>query len=220
MWAFHLSKSVNPWPEKRGEKVENNSYLLETLKEFGNISGGNAAASLALLMDTQVYLSVSKVDKMTQLDLKTNDLRVEEHMISILLPFDGDMEGMLLFLLNQTFAQTYLKKVMQRDVCAYQLQEQELKMLEETASIMASAFMEGIASYLKYAICIQQPSITMDMKGSILNEVLTMAVQDQHQALRISRSFWVSSCETPNELIFLVKGNSVDKLCASLEVSR
>lgn len=119
--------------------MENNSYLLETLKEFGNISGGNAAASLALLMDTQVYLSVSKVDKMTQLDLKTNDLRVEEHMISILLPFDGDMEGMLLFLLNQTFAQTYLKKVMQRDVCAYQLQEQELKMLEETASIMASA---------------------------------------------------------------------------------
>ncbi len=208
MWAFHLSKSVNTLHKKRGEKVENNSYLLETLKEFGNISGGNAAASLALLMDTQVYLSVSK------------NLRVEEHMISILLPFDGDMEGMLLFLLNQTFAQTYLKKVMQRDVCAYQLQEQELKMLEETASIMASAFMEGIASYLKYAICIQQPSITMDMKGSILNEVLTMAVQDQHQALRISRSFWVSSCETPNELIFLVKGNSVDKLCASLEVSR
>ncbi|MFR2703437.1 MAG: chemotaxis protein CheC [Longicatena caecimuris] len=201
--------------------MENNSYLLETLKEFGNISGGNAAASLALLMDTQVYLSVSKVDKMTQLDLKTNDLRVEEHMISILLPFDGDMEGMLLFLLNQTFAQTYLKKGDATGcVCAYQLQEQELKMLEETASIMASAFMEGIASYLKYAIRIQQPSITMDMKGSILNEVLTMAVQDQHQALRISRSFWVSSCETPNELIFLVKGNSVDKLCASLEVSR
>ena len=84
LWAFHLSKSVNTLHKKRGEKVENNSYLLETLKEFGNISGGNAAASLALLMDTQVYLSVSKVDKMTQLDLKTNDLRVEEHMISIL----------------------------------------------------------------------------------------------------------------------------------------
>ena len=141
-------------------------------------------------------------------------------MMSILVPVGCDMEGRFLFLLNQTFAQTYLKKVMQRDVCAYQLQEQELKMLEETASIMASAFMEGIASYLKYAIRIQQPSITMDMKGSILNEVLTMAVQDQHQALRISRSFWVSSCETPNELIFLVKGNSVDKLCASSEVSR
>ena len=80
MWAFHLSKSVNTLHKKRGEKVENNSYLLETLKEFGNISGGNAAASLALLMDTQVYLSVSKVDKMTQLDLKTNDLRVEQHI--------------------------------------------------------------------------------------------------------------------------------------------
>lgn len=197
-----------------------NSYLLETLEEFGNIGGGNAAASLSQLMNMHVHMTPSKVKQITRQDMQTSLLWEEEHMISILLPFDGNVEGMLLFLLNKTFAHTYLKRIMGHDVCFEKLQVQELDMLEETASIMASAFMQGIASYLHYTIRILQPCITMDMKGSILNEVLSVAIQYPKPALQIQRSFWVDSCKAVNELIFLVKGNSVDTLYTSLEVAK
>lgn len=195
-----------------------NSYLLETLKEFGNIGGGNAAASLSRLMDTQVHMTKSVVEQLHQQDLNNAALYNEEHMISILLPFDGDIEGMVLFLLNKNFARTYLETIMQQDIDFAKLQILELDMLEETASIMASAFIQGIASYLAYTVRIQQPSITMDMKGSILNEVLSIVVQYPQPALCIRRNFWITSCQDANELIFLVKGNYTDKLYASLEV--
>ena len=87
-----------------------NDMHIDALREIGNIGAGNAAASLAMMLADQIDISVPTV-RILEYERVMEELGGPEQMIvGLLLCLEGDVNGMIMFLLHQEFANRLLKE--------------------------------------------------------------------------------------------------------------
>ena len=81
-----------------------NDMHIDALREIGNIGAGNAASSLAMMLADQIDISVPTV-RILEYERVMEELGGPEQMIvGLLLCLEGDVNGMIMFLLHQNFA--------------------------------------------------------------------------------------------------------------------
>ena len=94
---------------------ELNDMHIDALREIGNIGSGNAASSLAMMLAVQVDISVPVV-RILDYEQVMDELGGPEQMIvGLLLCLDGDVNGMIMFLLHQEFANKLLESLLGED---------------------------------------------------------------------------------------------------------
>lgn len=149
------------------------SVQFDVLKEIGNIGAGNATTALSKLLDTRIDMRVPKVNLAGFSEITGIIGDEEQVMVGILLSLEGDVNGMMMFLLDTKSAgrlvKSILKKENEPDKDIYDFDEIELSALNEIGNIITGAYLSALSDLTKLTIVSSVPNLQVDMAGAILS---------------------------------------------------
>ncbi len=150
------------------ENVDN--MYFDVLKEIGNIGAGNAASSLAQILQTKVDMKVPRVE-LLDFDQIGDAIGGEEQiMAGIYVLVQGDITGSIMFLLEQHSAKSLVRKLMMGMATeGDDMNEMEQSALKEIGNIITGAYLNSLSALTNMTITESVPDLTIDMAGAILS---------------------------------------------------
>lgn len=196
-----------------------NDMHIDALREIGNIGSGNAASSLAMMLSVQVDISVPVV-RILDYEQVMDELGGPEQMIvGLLLCLEGDVNGMIMFLLHQEFANRLLGTLLgEEPPTDGEMDEMAYSALQEVANIMAASYVNAIASLTDFTIDITVPSMCVDMLGAILSVPAIHYANISDRMIFIEDKFSGKDLEAPNHVLLIPDVESLGKIMEKLGI--
>lgn len=145
----------------------------DVLKEIGNIGAGNATTALAKMINAKIDMKVPKVDLLGFSEIASAMGSEETVMVGILLLLEGDVNGMMMFLLEVESARNLVNKLMmietKEEDKGTEFNEIQLSALNEIGNIITGAYLSALSDLTKLKIVSSVPSLQVDMAGAILS---------------------------------------------------
>ena len=142
----------------------------DVLKEIGNIGAGNATTALAQLINTKIDMSVPQVSLVPFNRIADTIGSEETVLVGILLGLEGDISGMMMFLLQEKSAHNLVNILMGNpDAKEGTFDEMEMSALSEIGNIIAGSYLSALAGLTNMTIVASVPSLSVDMAGALLS---------------------------------------------------
>lgn len=150
-----------------------NEIHIDVLKEIGNIGAGNAATSLASILNEKVEIGMPLV-RITDFDKAVEAVGGAEAMkVGVLLNFSGQANGMIMFLLSMEDSKKISGILLQgfddNDTPPDQISEMGLSAIQEIGNILGSSYIGSISSLAGLEINLSVPYISIDMAGALMS---------------------------------------------------
>lgn len=199
--------------------VENlNNYMIDVLKELGNIGAGNAATALASMISKKVDMAVPNV-RILEFKNVAEILGGEENLvIGIYFELTEDIVGNMMFALDLDSAINLTDMLYNRKKEGKELDEMDISALSEVGNILASSYANSLSILTGLKIFISVPSISIDMAGAILS---VPAIQFGHvsdHAVMIETLFEEDENLVRGNFFLLPDLSSFDKIMTALGV--
>lgn len=199
--------------------VENlNNYMIDVLKELGNIGAGNAATALASMISKKVDMAVPNV-RILEFKNVAEILGGEENLvIGIYFELTEDIVGNMMFALDLDSAINLTDILYNRKKEGKELDEMDISALSEVGNILASSYANSLSILTGLKIFISVPSISIDMAGAILS---VPAIQFGHvsdHAVMIETLFEEDDNLVRGNFFLLPDLSSFDKIMTALGV--
>ncbi|MEG6571529.1 chemotaxis protein CheC [[Clostridium] cellulosi] len=154
--------------------LENYENLSETqkdvLREIGNIGGGNAATALSSILTGRVNMSLPQLHIINVNEIAELLGGPEKEIVGILVTMTGDIQGMLLFLLDKAFTHMLINVLLGKSIDSFEnINDMDLSALKEIGNILAGSYINAISTLTGLRIKLFPPDIAVDMVGAILN---------------------------------------------------
>ncbi len=152
------------------DKIDNlNEMHIDVLRELGNIGSGNAATSISAMLSKPVNISVPIIN-IVDYNQATEMLGGPENtLVGLLLMLEGDVRGIMMFLLEKDFAHLILNSLLGQNLKSFEeVDDMGLSALKEIGNIMAASYVNAISSMTGMVIDISVPEISIDMVGAML----------------------------------------------------
>jgi len=147
-----------------------NIQFLDVLQEIGNIGAGNATTALAKMINKKVDMNVPKVKILDFKDVGDTLGGAENEVVGILFNVIGDINGLMMYVLNVDSAHSLINVLMGKDLeNREEFSDMEFSALKEVGNILASSYLSSLATLMKLKIKIMAPQIAIDMAGAILS---------------------------------------------------
>lgn len=148
--------------------LDNMQY--DVLREIGNIGAGNATTALSQMINSKVAMKVPKVELLEFKELSEIVGGAEKIVVGILFTLGGDIDGMMMFMLDRPAA-THLVNILMGtgEVRDGEFSEMELSALNEIGNIIAGAYLSSLSALTKLTISSSIPYMAIDMAGAILS---------------------------------------------------
>lgn len=189
---------------------ELNDMQLDVLREIGNIGAGNAATALATILDEKVEITLPKV-RITDFNTAVNALGGAETMtVGVLVNFEGEANGMIMFLLNMEDATGIMSILIQEDAESQedkdgQLSELKLSAIKEIGNILGSSYINSISTLTGLSIHISVPYIAIDMAGALLSVPIIEFGSVGDKVLFIEESFLAEEDQLSSNIILFAE---------------
>lgn len=192
---------------------------LDVLKEIGNIGAGNAATSLAMMLDQRVNISVPTVKILDYHGATEAMGGPEEMVVGVLLLFQGDLSGMMMFLLQKNFAHMTLSTLLGEPFRDFEaIDDIGYSALQELANIMTASYLNAISQLTGLTITVSVPSLAIDMAGAIMS-VPTIHFEDLgDKVLFIEDDFYTEKERATSQILLMPDQPSMIRLLASLGI--
>ncbi|MCH5273155.1 MAG: chemotaxis protein CheC [Lachnospiraceae bacterium] len=142
----------------------------DVLKEIGNIGAGNATTALATMLQVKVDMKVPKVALLDFQELPEILGGAENIIIGILLTLSGNIDGMMMFVLERGAAHAMVNMLMGQDApLDAEFSEMETSALQEIGNIITGAYLSSLSNLTQMSINASIPYISIDMAGAILS---------------------------------------------------
>lgn len=153
------------------ESVENlNSKYLDILQEIGNIGAGNATTALAKMINKKVDMGIPQVRILEFKNMGDILGGAENLVVGILFNIVGDINGIMMYVLEQNSAHSLVNILMGRDIkCTADFDEMDFSALQELGNILTSSYLSSLSTLTQLEIKPQSPQIAFDMAGAILS---------------------------------------------------
>lgn len=149
-------------------QIENFQY--DVLKEIGNIGAGNATTALSQLINTKIDMNVPKVELLEFKELADIVGGAENIVVGILLTLEGDIDGIMMFMLEKSSAHHLVNILMGKSLDNFDdFTEMDLSALSEIGNIIAGAYLSSLATLTNMLIISSVPYMAIDMAGAILS---------------------------------------------------
>lgn len=191
------------------------SFIMDVLKEIGNIGSGNAVTALANLLSKKIYMSVPKVRIIDFKDIATI-LGEEELIVGIYLNLKEDIEGNIMFTIDMKSATNLLKMLLDREV--EELDEISISALSEVGNILSSSYVNALSELTGLKIAVSVPSIAIDMAGAILSVPAIQFGLISDKVLFIETVFEEGDNQVKGNLFLLPNIESFQKILSLLGV--
>lgn len=194
-----------------------NSMQFDVLKEIGNIGAGNATTALSKLLNAKVDMKVPKIELLEFKDLSDVIGGAENVVVGILLTLDGDIDGMIMFILEQEPAQAIVRLLMQ-GMCevSEEFTELELSALQEIGNIIAGAYLSSLSTLTNMTITSSIPYLAIDMAGAILSVPAIEFGKISDKALLIETEFGDKDLEVNGYFVLIPTLDSYNAILTSL----
>lgn len=202
------------------QKIDDLSSMhLDVLKEIGNIGSGNAATSLAEMLNIVVDITVPNV-KLLEFNDAVEFLGGPENIvIGMLVRLSGDISGMMLYVIQEAFAANLSKSILGKESFSVMgLDEMDSSLISEVGNIMSASYVNAIASLSGMFIDISVPSLCVDMAGAILSVPAIEFSQIGDKVLFIDDSFVMGDNEVRSNMILVPELASLNKLFGTLGI--
>ncbi len=202
------------------EKYEDlNSVQLDVLREIGNIGSGNAATALAQLLSRFVDMKVPEVCLLDFQQAMQAMGDPENTVVGILIRLTGDIEGIIMFLLEEPFAKTICTTLMgDHPFSLLELDPSDMSVLNEIGNIMGGSYVNAIANIANMLIDISVPALTVDMLGAIMNVPVVEFSQVGDKVLMIAEQFLMDGVEIHSKMLLIPTVDSLQTLLDKLGV--
>ncbi|MBR6329224.1 MAG: chemotaxis protein CheC [Lachnospiraceae bacterium] len=143
----------------------------DVLREIGNIGAGNAATSLAQLLNTKVDISVPKID-LLEFSQVGEAMGGEELLVAgIYLRIEGDLNGSIMFLMAEKSAHDLVSRLMggMPPENEDSFSEMEMSALKEIGNIITGAYLNSLSTLTNMKIIPSIPDLCVDMAGALLS---------------------------------------------------
>ena len=147
-----------------------NDLQFDVLKEIGNIGAGNATTALAKMMNMKIDMNVPRVDLVPFTNLPDIFGSPEEVLAGILVQLDGDIKGMMMFLVKEKSAHNLVNSLMGGMIQSSGdgFSDMELSALGEIGNIIIGAYLSAMSNLTSLKISSSVPYISIDMAGALL----------------------------------------------------
>lgn len=147
-----------------------NDTQYDVLKEIGNIGAGNATTALASLVNAKIDMGVPKVALVPFQKMAEIIGSEEQILVGILLGLEGDISGIMMFLLDEHSAHFLVNSLVGNPPEKEDsFSEMELSALNEIGNIIAGAYLSALANLTGLTIVSSIPSMSIDMAGALLS---------------------------------------------------
>ena len=150
--------------------AEMDEMSADILKELGNIGTGNAITSLAQMMGIPLDISSPSLHLAQVQEIYTLLEQSQEVETGILVEIKGEITGMFLFFLNESFTNIVLDEILEkRERNILELDDLERSLLSELGNIMCGSYIRALSALMDMDIDVSVPEICVDMGGAILS---------------------------------------------------
>ena len=193
---------------------------IDCLQEMGNIGSGNAASSLSAMLGKSVTMHVPKIsvlDYQSVIDVMGGP---EKIITAILVTFKGDIKGMMIFLLENAFAEIVVNTFMgKQNIDVVRMDEADSSAVKEMGNIMAGAYLSALAAMAEFTIQMDPPSMSIDMMGAVMNAPMVTLDEVGDKVLFIDEGFKIDNTEINANIILVPEMESLDILMKKLGVN-
>lgn len=142
----------------------------DVLSELGNIGAGNATTALATMINKRIDIGVPHVRLVDFSHISTIIGPEEEVMVGILIMLSGDINGMMMFLMDTTMAKNLVNILMCREEGAEVVfNDMEKSVVMEIGNIIAGSYLNSLSTMTNLKIDVSVPMLQIDMAGAILS---------------------------------------------------
>lgn len=146
------------------------SYKMDVLREIGNIGAGNAATALAKMLNKKIDMEVPKVKVMEFNQVSEMLGGAEILVVGLLLKMTGEMNGSIMFILENNAAHVLVNILMGKPVENREnFDEIEMSALKELGNILAGSYVSSLSNLTGLNIMPTVPEIAIDMAGAIIS---------------------------------------------------
>ena len=188
---------------------------IDCLREIGNIGSGSAASSLSEMLGKTIEMKVPNVCVLEYQQIIDAMGGPEKVITGILVRLEGDIKGMMMFLLEDSFAQVVLSTFMNAET---KLGDMELSVITEMGNIMAGSYLRALSTLTGLTIDMSIPSMTVDMLGAIMSVPITEFAQVGDKVLFIDDGFKIDGVAIKSNIILIPEMESLETLMKKLGV--
>lgn len=194
-----------------------NSMQFDVLKEIGNIGAGNATTALSKLLNAKVDMKVPKIELLEFKDLSDIIGGAENVVVGILLTLEGDIDGMIMFILEQEPARSIVRMLLQ-GMCEVgeEFTELEMSALQEIGNIIAGAYLSSLSTLTNMTITSSIPYLAIDMAGAVLSVPAIEFSKISDKALLIETEFGDKNLEVNGYFVLIPTLDSYSAILTSL----
>ena len=198
---------------------ELSSVALDCLREIGNIGSGSAASALSQMLNKPIEMNVPDV-RVLDYNTVIDEMGGPEKVITgILVTLSVDLEGMIMFLLEDTFAKVVLSTFLgKEDIDVTDLDEGDISAIKEMGNIMAGSYLGALGTMTGMTIDMSTPSMTVDMMGAIMNAPMVEFSEVGDKVLFINDGFIIDKVDIKSNIILIPTVESLDILMKKLGV--
>jgi chemotaxis protein CheC len=196
-----------------------NEIHIDVLKEIGNIGSGNAATALASILGDTVAMDIPKVN-IVDVNQAVDALGGPEKItIGVLCKLSEDIEGLMMFLIQQEYAPVILEGI----GCpgtkeSGPLSEMEKSAISEIGNILISSYINSIATLSKLNIHTSVPALCVDMVGALMSvPAIEMATVSDH-IIFIQDSFLSDEQSITANMLLVPNITSLEKILQRLGI--
>ncbi len=143
---------------------------LDLLRELGNIGAGNATTALSQLINKRIDMGIPVVSVLEFKELAEVLGGAENPIVGILLGVEGEVNGMMMFVLEQSAAHNLVNMLMGQEIDNFEdFTEMDLSALKEIGNIITGAYLSSLSSLTNLKIIATVPYMAIDMAGAILS---------------------------------------------------
>ncbi len=192
---------------------------IDCLREIGNIGSGSAASALSQMLGKPIEMKVPNVCVLEYQQIIDTMGGPEKVITGILVRLQGDIKGMMMFLLEDSFAHVVLSTFMSAEnVQVTRLGEMELSVITEMGNIMAGSYLQALSTLTGLTIDMDIPSMTVDMLGAIMSVPITEFAQVGDKVLFIDDGFAIDGVDIKSNIILIPEMESLETLMRKLGV--
>ncbi|MDI0266450.1 MULTISPECIES: chemotaxis protein CheC [unclassified Clostridioides] len=190
---------------------------MDALREIGNIGSGNAITALASMINSNIEVLIPMVN-ILEYNEATNLLGGPENkVVCILLDMKGDINGMFMFLLDESITQLMLNSLFNKEESVLdEIEGIEISAIKEIGNIMASSYVNAMASMLDMTISISVPDMCIDMVGAVLNVPMIRFSDVGDQILFIENKFKMSDNYFTSHILMIPEMSSLKEILVRL----
>ncbi len=196
------------------DNIDNMQF--DVLKEIGNIGAGNATTALSTMINSKVDMNVPKVDLLELKELPDMLGGAEEIVVGILITLEGEINGMMMFMMDQVSACRIVNILMGKDSVLEEFTEMEYSALREIGNIIAGAYLSSLSTLTGIKINASIPYMSIDMAGAILSVPAIEFGKVGDKALIIETQFTKDDSDVNGYFILIPTLESYDVILKSL----